>query len=130
MNLNDEQLKVFERRLRMQSADMRKQIHAELLKSDEERYVSLAEQVHDSGDESIADLLADVDIIMVDRMISELRLIEGALEKISRGGYGTCEECGGDISYERLDAQPEAERCIKCQEQYEKTHAGDRHPSM
>lgn len=129
-NLGDEQLRIFEKRLRLQADDMRKQIHEELLKSDNEQYVRLAEQVHDSGDESIADLLADVDIIMVDRMISELRLVEGALERIALGSFGICQDCGAEIGYERLDAQPEAIRCIQCQAQHEKTHAGDRHPSM
>ncbi len=46
----------------------------------------------------------------------ELRLkdINLALEKIVKGNYGTCEECGKEIEEERLSAYPEAKLCIKC----------------
>ena len=33
-----------------------------------------------------------------------------------------CMQCGGDIPFERLQAQPTALRCIACQSEYEKTH--------
>ena len=128
--LTEQQINVFEKRLRLQAEDMRKTIHEELLKSDDEQYRKLAEQVHDAGEESVADLLSDIKIIMVDRDINELRAIESALERIAMGTYGTCVECKGEIEPARLDAQPEAARCLRCQEQYEKTHAGEAHPSL
>lgn len=33
--------------------------------------------------------------------------------------YGSCEECGGDIGFERLDALPHARLCIQCKEREE-----------
>jgi RNA polymerase-binding protein DksA len=33
--------------------------------------------------------------------------------------YGKCEQCGEDISYERLDALPHARLCIDCKEKEE-----------
>jgi RNA polymerase-binding protein DksA len=33
--------------------------------------------------------------------------------------YGKCEQCGQDISYERLDALPHARLCINCKEKEE-----------
>jgi len=33
--------------------------------------------------------------------------------------YGKCEQCGEDISYERLDALPHARLCINCKEKEE-----------
>ena len=33
--------------------------------------------------------------------------------------YGLCEECGGDLGIERLDALPHARLCIKCKEREE-----------
>jgi RNA polymerase-binding transcription factor DksA len=128
--LTEEQNKLYGQRLRQQAEDLRKTIHAELIKSDNEQYVKLAEQVHDTGDESIADLLSDVDIIMIDREINELRATEIALEKLATGTYGTCDDCGGEIEPARLDAQLQAGRCLQCQRQYEKTHAGEAHPSL
>jgi DnaK suppressor protein len=41
--------------------------------------------------------------------------IEDALSKIENGSYGKCENCGEDISVERLKALPFAKRCIKCE---------------
>jgi DnaK suppressor protein len=38
------------------------------------------------------------------------------------GTYGICIDCGGEIPFERLQAQPAALRCIACQNAYEKTH--------
>lgn len=33
--------------------------------------------------------------------------------------YGTCEECGNEISFERLDALPHTRLCISCKEREE-----------
>jgi len=45
---------------------------------------------------------------------NKLNDINTALEKIGRGGYGSCEKCQADISPERLDAIPETKICDKC----------------
>ena len=44
--------------------------------------------------------------------------IDEALRRLYRSpkAFGTCEECGGKISFERLDALPHARLCIKCKE--------------
>ena len=48
----------------------------------------------------------------------EIRLqkIEAALEKIKKGKYGICETCKKEINLKRLEAAPEARRCISCKE--------------
>lgn len=38
-----------------------------------------------------------------------------AMQRIRRGTYGICVGCGGKIPEERLQAKPEAIRCVKCQ---------------
>jgi DnaK suppressor protein len=44
-----------------------------------------------------------------------------ALRKISSGNeYGMCEECGQEISEERLTVIPHARYCVTCQEKYER----------
>jgi len=45
--------------------------------------------------------------------------IERALQRMTEGGYGLCEDCHGPIPRERLTARPEATRCIECQRRYE-----------
>jgi len=43
-----------------------------------------------------------------------LGMIEGALERIEDGVYGTCQECSGQIKKTRLNAIPYTPVCIKC----------------
>ena len=50
---------------------------------------------------------------------AELADVDEALEKIARGTYGSCEDCGGDISKNRLRALPFARLCIDCKREQE-----------
>jgi YteA family regulatory protein len=43
----------------------------------------------------------------------ELEKVDNALKAIEDGTYGQCEECGGDIPYERLEAVPHTTVCIE-----------------
>ncbi|MGZ3789412.1 MAG: TraR/DksA family transcriptional regulator [Bacteriovorax sp.] len=52
---------------------------------------------------------------MNDRYISERRKILGALERIKKGSFGECDECGEMIAPKRLLAQPSALLCVDCQ---------------
>jgi RNA polymerase-binding transcription factor DksA len=47
--------------------------------------------------------------------------VELALRRLAEGDYGKCIDCGRDIPPERLDAIPEAVRCIDDQARYEAT---------
>lgn len=40
--------------------------------------------------------------------------IQVALDRIADGSYGECEVCGEDIGEARLQAIPEATRCVNC----------------
>ena len=44
---------------------------------------------------------------------SKLKDVTIALEKIEKGEYGICENCGKEIDEERLLACPEARTCLK-----------------
>ena len=55
-----------------------------------------------------------------------MKKISRALDKLNRGDFGVCEECGREILEERLTARPMAALCIKCkrmQETVEKIRA-------
>jgi RNA polymerase-binding transcription factor DksA len=43
-----------------------------------------------------------------------LEMIEGALERIEDGEYGSCVECGCKIPKTRLNAIPYTPHCVKC----------------
>jgi DnaK suppressor protein len=53
------------------------------------------------------------------RDLQKYRNIQAALEKISKGAFGECEECGEDIGFKRLKSIPGATLCISCAEQAE-----------
>jgi RNA polymerase-binding protein DksA len=119
-HFTDEQLTQLKKQLLEARQQLRSEIRDELLKADEEQYGDLAGQVHDPADESVADLLVDTNIAVVSRYIGELREVESALQRMEMGSYGLCEECGGDIPFERLRVQPTARRDVEHQERYEK----------
>jgi DnaK suppressor protein len=128
-SLTEQQINEFNKRLKQQFDALREEIRQELLKSDNEQYIDIAGKVHDNGEESVADLLADWNIMIVDRQLKELREIENALNRISMGSYGICDECGNEIELERLNAQPAAIRCISCQTELEQ-RSGIKNPTM
>lgn len=45
---------------------------------------------------------------------NEVQLIEAALKRIEEGTYGKCVDCDKLIEIRRLQALPEAERCLSC----------------
>lgn len=45
--------------------------------------------------------------------------IKEALERIEIGSYGICEDCGEEISEERLKARPVTTLCIDCKQRQE-----------
>jgi len=47
--------------------------------------------------------------------------IDRALEKITEGTFGVCENCGEKIGVKRLEARPVAELCIDCKTEQERT---------
>lgn len=57
-----------------------------------------------------AELLLDLD---------QLSQIQAARRRFEAGEFGHCVDCGQDIPYERLRAQPAALRCLACQRQRE-----------
>lgn len=51
---------------------------------------------------------------MQDALKERLQDIESALEKMNRGEYGKCENCGKEIPLEVLRAVPESRLCKDC----------------
>lgn len=49
-----------------------------------------------------------------------LKKVRKSLQKIEDGTFGECEDCGAEITYNRLLARPTADLCIHCKEAEEK----------
>ena len=48
--------------------------------------------------------------------------VEAALVRIREGTYGQCKGCGEPMDLARLQASPEADRCVSCQTHLEQLH--------
>jgi DnaK suppressor protein len=49
-----------------------------------------------------------------------VRKIDEALERLERGTYGVCLECGEEIEPERLRLRPHTRFCVACKEGLER----------
>jgi DnaK suppressor protein len=121
--LTRDQVVEFERMLRERERVLRAEIRETLLRSENEQHKDLAGMVSDIGDESVANMLADLDIAAVDRDVGELREVESALARLGRNEFGPCVDCGDDIDHARLKVNPAAARCIACQSRHERASA-------
>jgi RNA polymerase-binding transcription factor DksA len=43
-----------------------------------------------------------------------------ALRRVEQGSYGTCVDCRSAVPDGRLEARPEAARCVKCQAKHDR----------
>ncbi|MDQ6721947.1 MAG: TraR/DksA C4-type zinc finger protein [Candidatus Dormibacteraeota bacterium] len=73
------------------------------------------------GESDFAQVLSDrATSESVRRLLDEnLRQAQRASSRRAQGAYGVCEDCGEEISAERLSFLPEATRCVSCQARQE-----------
>lgn len=123
MALTPEQTQELQATVEQRRATLQAEVSRDLGKVRADRHENLAGASADPGDESVASLISDLDQADASRDLSELRMLEAARTRFANGSYGACIDCGGDIGFARLRVNPGAERCIRCQTHYEKTHA-------
>lgn len=56
----------------------------------------------------------DFTLSLIENEQETLEQIRGALDRIQRGTYGICDECGQPIARQRLQALPYTPYCIEC----------------
>jgi RNA polymerase-binding protein DksA len=104
----------------------------ELLREERQRVIDAIEYLHkenpgsiedETDDETTDNHIAETATVTVDREIdytleenseNVLLSIDGALDRIQAGTYGTCINCGKPIAEDRLAAIPWATHCIDC----------------
>ncbi|QOJ22382.1 MAG: TraR/DksA family transcriptional regulator [Gammaproteobacteria bacterium] len=107
----------------------------------QKRYLALQEGVNNELSHSRAtrdseqneysnDSPDDIDTALIDRQINEMRELEMSMEYLNELEFGDCIDCGNEIGFERLLAQPAAQRCIECQSKYEKAFPQESNPSL
>lgn len=125
------QLEQLGRKLKADYQARLREVRDELQNSGNQHRIDLLNgEPGDAGDESMANALADFNLAILDRHIDGIRDIEAALQRIRRGEYGVCIDCGEAVTFSRLMAYPTAKRCILCQEQREKFYAQEGRPKM
>jgi DnaK suppressor protein len=87
------------------------------------KMVEIAGQAPDFVDQATIESDLDINIHMRERDGKLIVKIKEALERIEDGTYGICEECGEEISLQRLKARPVTTVCIDCKKRQE---AGER----
>lgn len=104
---------------------------SELLRESDETLAHLQEgglQEPDIADRASAETDRALELRTRDRERKLISKIDAALERVSDGSYGYCEESGEPITIRRLEARPIATLSIEAQERHERlerTHRED-----
>ena len=121
-NFTEEQLTQLKAALHRRYLNLQEEIHNELGHSAQVRDFNLADYLNNIPD--------DIDTALVDLQINEMRELEMSMKYLSELEFGDCIDCGNEIGFERLLAYPSAQRCIDCQNQYEKAFPHESNPSL
>ena len=130
MALTPKQAEELRRQVERRRAELIAELREDAARARDAPYSEHAGIAPDRGDESVATLIADLDQADLSRDLDELRAMDAAWQRINDGTYGVCVDCGGEVGYERLKANPAAARCVTCQERHEKTYGGSPRPSL
>jgi DnaK suppressor protein len=75
--------------------------------------------VLDAAETSESDIQDEIEFALIQMKAETLNKINEALARLDEGRYGSCFECGDEISEARLRALPFAVRCKDCEEERE-----------
>jgi DnaK suppressor protein len=128
--LSRQQLDELKRIVQFRCLALGGEIMADAARARDNRAGVLAGGGLDRGDVAVAHQVVDLDNAELARDLLELRELEAAESRLDAGTYGQCVDCGEDIGYPRLRAQPEASRCLACQLVHDRSHAHAATPKL
>jgi len=79
----------------------------------------LPRHADETDDDAAAETQRQADVTHLARSATALHDIESALARLDDGEYGLCTDCEEPIDLRRLQAQPAALRCARCQQLFE-----------
>lgn len=86
---------------------------------------TLAQEADDAtkqgGESTVEGVLSDMHSKEFDEVVS-------ALQRIHAKGYGLCQDCMSAIPFQRLCAEPQAQRCVACESRHERGQRMQTHP--
>jgi len=74
----------------------------------------------DEVDEIQANERREIGFATRELLVGKVNRIVAALERLDRGQYGMCAECGEAIAPARLQVLPEVQTCVRCQDRLER----------
>jgi DnaK suppressor protein len=105
--------------------DRRREIQLKL-RSFRESLPAEVTEVKDAEEQSVDDFVQEVDFALMEMKSATLAKIDEAVKRLEAGSYGSCAECGTEISEARLKALPFAAFCRSCQEREESRAAEEK----
>jgi DnaK suppressor protein len=105
--------------------ERRTEIH-DKLRSLRETLPAASDLVRDAEEQSVDDLVRDLDVALMQMKSETLSRIDEAMQRLEVGRYGICADCGAPIAASRLEALPFAILCRPCQEAEESRAARER----
>lgn len=97
-------------------------LNSGMVNNSEDLHVS-QEDLSDETDLASSLVSQQISVSIRERELMKLKRIDFALERISEGSFGHCEECDEEIGLKRLENQPWAELCIFHAEEKEREEA-------
>lgn len=78
------------------------------------------DDLFDETDLSSSELETSMKLRLRNRETLFLKKLDEALERIAKGQFGDCGDCGQEIEEKRLEARPTATLCVNCKEDEER----------
>ena len=114
--------KVFQQKLEGQRADLLAQIAQQRGGTASRADMAAEHFAHNEDSDAQVSTARDLEFAINEHETAELGAIDAALMRLTAGTYGHCIDCGVTIPDARLNAAPDAARCIGCQEKTEHSH--------
>ena len=118
--LSQRELRDVVHRLDQRQQALMDKIAEERRRIDNEALSQLNAEVGDQVDQAFVMSSVEMERGLIDRYNEELEQIAAVRERLARGVFGECVDCGEPIGAARLQAQPTAVRCTDCQWRHER----------
>lgn len=112
--MRKKQLEAFKKQLQQYREELLRNV-----KNNDSNIQDKSDEVRDSADIATDYYERELAIGLSESDRKKLQQVEQALDRIEKGSYGKCNECGCTIAVPRLEALPFAQLCIECQAKQE-----------
>jgi DnaK suppressor protein len=124
---NEERYDELKRMLEDRRREILNEVQSKIKDVRSEGTANLTTGVVDAEETSVSDIQEDIELALIQMKAETLTRVNEALERLNAGSYGRCNECGDEISPQRLRALPFAVRCKDCEEAREIAAQRERH---